>query len=60
MKTETYEVASPSFRDMSLDEQIRVGVCDWVHVDASGREFFGRSKSDAERIARDWQAGLIS
>jgi hypothetical protein len=47
-----YEVANPSFNDMTLEEQVKVHVNDWVAEDRAGRQFFGRSRSEAIRNAR--------
>ena len=44
---EVYEIPSPSFNDLNLDQQISFGINDWVAVDTNGREFFGRSKMEA-------------
>jgi hypothetical protein len=44
---EVYEVASQSFSDIPLDEQILLRICDWVAVDYEGREFFGHTKNEA-------------
>jgi len=44
---ECYEVASPSFRDLSLEEQIECKINDWVARDSQGREFYGRSHDEA-------------
>lgn len=50
MKQETsaFEIHSPGLSDMTLDQQIEVGINDWCAIDGQGREFFGRSKSEAE------------
>lgn len=43
---EIYEIASMSFNDISLDQQIAFGINDW-QCDVDGRAYFGRSKQEA-------------
>lgn len=54
---EVYEVQSPSFPDLGLDAQISHGINDWLAIDAAGREFFGRSKSEAVSSLRTFNLG---
>lgn len=42
-----YEVASQSFRDINLDDQIKYKINDWVAEDSTGRVFYGRSAQEA-------------
>lgn len=51
---EIYEVLSPSFGDLNIDQQIQFGINDWVAVDANGREFFGRTKDDAVEYCQNF------
>lgn len=44
---ELYEVASQSFRDIPLDEQIALKICDWVAEDNEGHMFYGRTAQQA-------------
>jgi hypothetical protein len=50
MATQAYEIECPSFRDMSLDEQIAAGINDWCAEGKSGRPYFGRTKAEAEAL----------
>ena len=52
---EVYEVASPSFNDLNLDQQITFGINDWLAVDKHGREFFGRTRDEAIIACRSYQ-----
>lgn len=45
-----YEVRNPSFSDMTLEQQIEVGINDWCAEGASGHPYFGQSKAEAEAI----------
>lgn len=42
-----YEVASQSFKDIPLDKQIELKICDWVCEDDQGRKFYGRTAQQA-------------
>jgi hypothetical protein len=46
-----YEVHNPSFNDMSLLEQIEVGINDWAVQGKSGHIYFGRTAKEAVEIA---------
>lgn len=46
-----YEIHSPSFNDMSLEEQIKVGINDWAVEGHSGHIYFGRTAEEAVAIA---------
>ena len=37
---EVYEIPSPSFNDLNLDQQISFGINDWIAIDIDGHEFF--------------------
>jgi len=50
-----YEIHNPDFSDMSLDEQIAAGCCDWCVEGRSGHEFFGRTAVEAVRIAKMYE-----
>ncbi len=50
-----YEIHSPSFNDMTLEEQIEVGINDWCVEGNEGRVFFGRTAEEAETIARSYE-----
>ena len=43
-----YEIHNPSFNDMTLDQQIEAGVCDWCAEGPDGHPFFGETKDKAE------------
>jgi hypothetical protein len=45
-----YEVHNPSFSDMTLEQQIEVGVNDWCAEGVSGHPYYGQSKDEAESI----------
>jgi hypothetical protein len=45
-----YEVRSPSFSDMNLQQQVDAGINDWCAEGASGHQYFGQSKAEAEAI----------
>jgi hypothetical protein len=47
---QAYEVRSPSFSDMNLEAQIDAGINDWCAEGASGHQYFGQSKAEAEAI----------
>lgn len=47
-----HEVVNPSFNDMTLADQILHGVNDWVAEDRDGKQFFGRTCSEAIRAAK--------
>ena len=51
LELEIYEVCNPSFNDMTLEQQCAVAVNDWVAEDSNGRQFFGRTASEARRAA---------
>jgi hypothetical protein len=55
MITPAYEVANPSFRDMTLDQQIEVGINDWCAEGRDGHPFFGRTKTEAETIRAQYE-----
>ena len=45
-----YEVHNPSFADMTLEQQIDVGINDWRADGFSDHPYFGRTKADAEEV----------
>lgn len=49
-----YEVLNPSFNDMTLAEQIEVGINDWAVEGRSGHVYFGRTADEALRIAASY------
>ncbi len=51
VELELYEVCNPSFNDMNIEQQCAVAVNDWVAEDSEGRQFFGRTASEARRAA---------
>lgn len=55
-KADLYEVASQSFKDIPLDKQIELKICDWVAEDQSGRVFYGRSAKEAADAAFNFNA----
>jgi hypothetical protein len=48
--SQAYEVRNPSFSDMNLEQQIEAGINDWCAEGASGHQYFGQSKAEAEAI----------
>ena len=50
-----YEVHNPSFNDMTLEEQIEVGINDWAVENKTGHLYFGRTAKEAESIARSFE-----
>ncbi len=51
---EIHEILNPSFGDMNIEQQIEAGINDWVARDREGREFFGRSREEAQRARIEW------
>ena len=43
---EVYEIPNTFTRDLSLDQQIELGICDW-QVDIGDLSYFGRNKAEA-------------
>ena len=43
-----YEVHNPSFNDMTLEQQIERGVCDWCAEGQHGHPYYGETKVKAE------------
>jgi hypothetical protein len=52
MATTAYEVQNPSFADLNLEQQIQFGINDWCIERRDGHQFFGRTKAEAEAVAR--------
>jgi hypothetical protein len=50
-----YEIHNPSFNDMTIDEQIEVGINDWCAEGRDGHPYFGRSKEQAESIRAQYE-----
>ncbi len=50
-----YEVHNPSFNDMTLEQQIEVGINDWAVEGKSGHVYFGRTPQEAEVMARTYE-----
>jgi hypothetical protein len=38
-----YEVLNPDFPDMTLEQQIEAGCCDWCVESKSGHQYFGKT-----------------
>ena len=49
--TKAFEVHNPDFADMSLDEQIAAGCCDWCVEGKSGHRYYGHSARAAMQNA---------
>jgi hypothetical protein len=49
-----YEIHNPSFNDMTLDQQIEVGINDWAVEGKSGHLYFGRTEQEALQIAKQY------
>jgi hypothetical protein len=47
-----YETHNPSFADMTLEQQIDVGINDWALEGRSGHLYFGRTAAEAMAIAQ--------
>ena len=47
-----FEIRNPSFSDLNLEQQIKFGINDWCVERRDGHQFFGRTKSEAESVAR--------
>jgi hypothetical protein len=45
-----YEVHSPSFNDLNLEQQIEYGINDWAAEDSVGHMFYGKTQQEAEQI----------
>lgn len=54
MNESAYEVSNPSVSDLSLDEQINLGINNWCAEDSLGRPFYGRTKEEAEKIRAEY------
>lgn len=54
-----FEIRNPSFSDLNLEQQIEFGINDWCVERRDGHQFFGRTKAEAESVARMYaeQAG---
>jgi len=50
--TKAYEIHNPSFNDMTLEQQIEVGINDWAVEGKSGHLYFGRTAQEALSIAQ--------
>lgn len=46
-----YEVHNPSFNDMSLEQQIEAGCCDWCVDGIRGHKYYGESADAAKKNA---------
>ena len=45
-----YEICSPSFSDMNIEQQIDAGINDWcAESDIDYHPYFGQSRDEAER-----------
>ena len=51
-----YEVLSPSFNDMNIEQQIEAGINDWCAEGRDGHPYYGRTKSEAESIRSMYEA----
>ena len=47
VKVEVYEISNTFTPDISLDEQIKLGICDWQCDCPNGHVYFGRSEEEA-------------
>ena len=45
-----YEVRNPSFSDMTLEQQIEVGINDWCAESRTGHPYYGKTKEAAEDL----------
>jgi hypothetical protein len=50
-----YEVHNPSFNDLTLEQQIEYGICDWCAEGKNGHPYFGRTKEDAEKNRENFE-----
>jgi hypothetical protein len=46
-----YEIHNPDFNDMTLDQQIEAGCCDWCVEGISGHKYYGHSPRAAQQNA---------
>jgi hypothetical protein len=56
MFTSAYEIHNPSFQDMTLEQQIDVGVNDWCADGLNDHPFYGRTKEEAESVRSQYCA----
>ena len=51
MMNKAYEIHNPDFNDMTLDQQIEAGCCDWCVEGISGHKYYGHSARAAMQNA---------
>jgi phage portal protein BeeE len=49
--TKAYEIHNPDFCDMTLEQQIEAGCCDWCVEGFSGHKYYGHSPVAAHQNA---------
>lgn len=49
--TTTYEIHNPDFSNMTLEQQIKAGCCDWCVEGFSGHKYYGHSPAAARQNA---------
>lgn len=53
---EFYEIPNTFTRDISLEEQIEIGICDWQVSMSDGAVIVGHTQKEALENARDYMA----
>jgi len=51
MMKKAYEIHNPDFNDMTLEQQIEAGCCDWCVEGFSGHLYYGHTARAAEQNA---------
>lgn len=51
-KMKAYEIHSPSFNDMTLEQQIKYGLNNWAVEGRSGHIYYGRTEQEALEVAQ--------
>ena len=54
--TRALEIANPSFADIPLEQQIELGINDWVAEGKSGNLYVGQTKQQAESIRQQFES----
>ena len=49
--SQAFEIHNPDFQDMTLEEQIEAGCCDWCVEGHSGHLYYGHSPRAAQQNA---------
>lgn len=49
--TKAFEIHNPDFNDMTLEQQIKAGCCDWCVEGLSGHRYYGHTARAAMQNA---------